>query len=117
MERRRALGRAGEALVAEHYRRDGYELVAANFGCRAGEIDLVLRRGRTVVFCEVKTRRSDGFGLPSEAVGPAKQARLRRVAAQWLALNAPAGLEARFDVASVIVRNGRAEVERIEGAF
>lgn len=103
--------------MAERYRRDGYELLAANFGCRAGEIDLILRRGDTVVFCEVKTRRSAAFGAPSDAVGPVKQARLRRIAAQWLALNAPASVETRFDVASVIVRRGRAEVERIEGAF
>jgi putative endonuclease len=88
-----------------------------NWRGRDGELDLVLRQRRTVVFCEVKTRSTLGFGAPAEAVGPAKQARIRRLAAQWLSLHggrlgaAPAVL--RFDVASVL--DGRLEV--VEAAF
>jgi putative endonuclease len=117
MDARRALGRAGEALVAERYRRDGYRVVETNFTCNAGEVDLVLRRGDTIVFCEVKTRRSAAFGAPSEAVDHTKRARLRRLAVAWLARAGVTPAEVRFDVAGVIVRGGRAEVERIEGAF
>jgi putative endonuclease len=99
------------------YRERRYEVMDRNWRGRDGELDLVLRQGRTVVFCEVKARSGLGFGAPAEAVGPAKQARIRRLAAQWLGLNrdrlgaAPAVL--RFDVAAVL--HGRLEV--VEAAF
>ncbi len=86
---RRALGRAGEDLAAAWYEARGYEVVARNWRCRAGELDIVARRDRLYVFCEVKTRSSDAFGVPAEAVGPAKRARLRRLAALWFAAQAP----------------------------
>lgn len=116
---RRELGRQGEALAAKWYEEHGFTVVARNWSCRAGEVDIVARRGSLCVFCEVKTRSSLAFGWPAEAVGPSKQARLRRLAAMWLASarsrqGAPWGpLELRFDVASVIGQR----VELTEGAF
>ena len=110
---RRALGARGEDAVAGWYRARGCEVVARNWRCREGEVDLVVRCGRTLVFCEVKTRRSDAFGAPAEAVTRAKQVRLRRLAAAFLA-QAPVGApEVRFDVAGV---RGEA-IDVIEGAF
>jgi putative endonuclease len=89
-------------------------VVARNWRCRDGELDLVARRGRTVVFCEVKARTSGAFGPPAEAVTGTKQARLRRLAARWLREQARPGAGlVRFDVASVL----RGTVEVIEGAF
>jgi putative endonuclease len=88
-----------------------------NWRCRDGELDLVLRQARTLVFCEVKARSGLGFGTPAEAVSPVKQARIRRLAAEWLRLHrdrlgaAPAVL--RFDVAAVL--EGHLEV--LEAAF
>jgi putative endonuclease len=82
---RRAFGRAGEDLAAAWYEAQGYEVLARNWSCREGELDIVARRGCLYVFCEVKARRSEAFGLPAEAVGPLKQARLRRLAALWFA--------------------------------
>jgi putative endonuclease len=77
--------------------------VARNWRCRAGEIDLIARRGRVVVFCEVKTRSSGAFGTPAEAVTVPKRARVRRLAGRWLA-EQPAGRggHIRFDVAAVL---------------
>ncbi len=106
---RRALGRAGEDLAAAWYEAQGYEVVARNWRCREGELDVVARRGRLHIFCEVKSRSSDAFGVPAEAVGPAKRARLRRLAALWFA-GQPAGRDSaagrggpvRFDVACVL---------------
>ena len=83
--RRRQLGRQGEDLVATWYERRGYQVVARNWACRAGELDIVACKGSQYVFCEVKTRSSGAFGLPVEAVDGRKQARLRRLAAMWLA--------------------------------
>src|SRR5256885_16700467 len=86
---RRALGASGEQAVAEWYCARGYELVARNWRCREGELDLVLRRGRVFVFCEVKARTSTMFGAPVEAVTRTKQMRLRHLAARWLEDEAP----------------------------
>ncbi len=108
-------GVAGEELAAEWYRRNGYEVLDRNWRVREGELDVVARRGRTLVVCEVKARRSDAFGSPLEAVTRAKQARIRRLAAAYLRA-APRSLRVdtvRFDVAAVLDGN----LEVIEGAF
>ena len=98
---RLALGAAGEDRAAAWYRAHGYEVLARNWRCREGEIDLICARSRTVVVCEVKTRTSLAFGHPAEAVTPAKQRRIRQLAAQWLATAAPfRPSEVRFDVAA-----------------
>lgn len=108
------LGQRGEDLAAAWYRRHGYDVVARNWRCSLGEIDLVARRRRLVVISEVKTRRSDAFGAPALAVGSAKQQRLRRLAAEWLAVNRPRRhVDVRFDV--VAISGGRVEV--FENAF
>jgi putative endonuclease len=78
-------------------------VLARNWRCRAGEIDLIASRDRVVVFCEVKARSSDAFGTPAEAVTAAKQSRVRRLAGRWLA-DQPARRRGRvrFDVAAVV---------------
>ena len=117
MDHRPQLGRSGEDAAADHFRRLGYEVVERNFRTRAGEIDLVARDAGTVVFCEVKTRRTDRWGLPAEAVNPRKQARLRRLAGEWLSLRRPGRVQVRFDVVSVIVAGDECEVTHLPDAF
>jgi putative endonuclease len=110
---RQQLGARGEDLAAARYVAAGYDVVARNWRCREGEIDLIVRGHGVLVFCEVKTRASDRFGTPAEAVTPAKRRRLRVLAARFLS-EQPAGTgELRFDVAAVT--GGRVEV--IEAAF
>jgi putative endonuclease len=112
---RQQTGAAGERLAARWYDRHGFEIVERNWRCAAGEIDLVCRRGTLLVVCEVKTRRSDRYGTAAEAVTPAKQRRLRRLAAAYLAGRTRpfAVREIRFDVATVT----RSGVEVLEAAF
>ncbi len=117
MDTRSLLGRSGEDLAASLYEREGYRIVARNARCGRGEIDVIAARGRELVFCEVKTRSTDFFGDPDEAVGPTKQARLRRLAAAWLAEHAAAGMELRFDVVSVVADREGTRVTRLEDAF
>jgi putative endonuclease len=110
----RALGASGEDLAAAWYEARGFAVLARNWRCREGELDLVVGQGRLYVFCEVKARTSEVFGGPLEAVTHDKQQRLRRLAARWLEDAAPAlAREIRFDVAAVL--DGAVEV--VEGAF
>ena len=97
------LGRSGEDLAAAWYRDRGYDVVDRNWRCPIGEIDLVVARGRALAVVEVKTRRTDTFGVPALAVTPDKQRRLRRLAACWLAEHRLGRrVEVRFDVVSVV---------------
>jgi putative endonuclease len=113
-DERRQLGQAGEAAVADWYVANGYRILARNWRCRDGELDLIVVRSRVVVFCEVKSRSSEAFGAPVEAVTPVKQRRIRRLAAQWLQGQTEVRPGAvRFDVAAVL----RGQVEILEAAF
>jgi putative endonuclease len=117
---RPAIGRRGEDAALDHYLRDGYRLVARNWRCRLGEIDLVVARGSVVVVCEVKTRRGSSLGGPWESVTARKQQRLRRLAQAFLSSESralAAGLGVRFDVASVTVGPAGLEVHVFEDAF
>ena len=117
------LGRRGEDAALLRYRHAGYRLVARNWRCRLGEIDLVLARGATLVVCEVKARRDSGLAGPFEAVGARKQEKLRRLAQAFLlseARSSAAGgvMDLRFDVASVTVGpDAHVSVHVFEDAF
>ncbi len=117
MDARSGLGDRGEDIAGDYLENGGFQVIARNYRCPGGEIDLVAVKDHTLVFCEVKTRATDRFGSPSEAVDYWKQARLRRLAATWLSEHRPGPVDIRFDVVSVIVRHGRAEVTHIPDAF
>jgi putative endonuclease len=118
MQTRTMLGRAGEQLACDLYRKLGFEVVDRNWRCPAGEVDLIVRRADVVVFCEVKTRSNDRYGLPAEAVGAIKQARLRRLAGAWLDHRAaPPVARVRFDVVSIIVCGSETRITHLPDAF
>jgi putative endonuclease len=97
-----ARGRAAERRVAWHYRLRGYKILARNVRAGGVELDLVVRRGRRLVFCEVKLKRGPRFGDPLEAVDGRKRERLRRGAEAWLRANPELrGLRVSFEVAAV----------------
>jgi putative endonuclease len=108
-----ALGARGERLAARWYAEHGYDVVGRNWRCDIGELDLIARSGDVIVFAEVKTRMTDRFGVPATAVGFAKQRKLRRLAAVWLAQSGERYGEVRFDVVSIIGNH----VEVIVAAF
>jgi putative endonuclease len=112
------LGRAGEQAALSYYRKAGYRLVARNWRCSLGELDLVLLRGTTLVFCEVKARRGSGLGGPHEAVDGRKQHKLRILAEAFIAARPGLDHEVRFDVASVMRRGAETpSVHVFENAF
>jgi putative endonuclease len=106
-------GAAGERRAANWYLDRGYEVLDRNWRCASGEIDLVCARTGVLVICEVKTRHTDAFGSPLEAVTFAKQRRLRRLAGAWLAQHPRRWAPVRFDVVAI----AGAGLEVIEGAF
>jgi putative endonuclease len=107
-DQRQQLGRFGEAYAARYLTDQGMVLLDRNWRCSAGEIDLVLRDGDVLVVCEVKTRSSEHFGSALEAVTERKAARLRRLAARWLAEHRVRPDDVRIDLVGVLVPPGRA---------
>ena len=114
-----ALGRWGEQLAADHLAAAGLEVLARNWRCREGELDVVAREADgTVVFVEVKTRSGTAFGTPAEAVTRAKAVRIRGLACRWLLDHPAGGVPLRFDVVEVVRRrDARPEVHHLRGAF
>ena len=118
MDGRSLTGRLGEEAAAELYRRRGYRIVARNWRCRVGELDVVTARGDVLVVCEVKTRRGSAYGGGYEAVDARKRAKLRAVAEAFLMAWPGHQAAVRFDVASVALgRDGSTAVEIFEDAF
>ena len=114
-------GRIGERAAETAYVRRGYRVIARNWRCRLGELDLVFSRAGTLVVCEVKTRRVSRFGEGWHAVDARKQAKLRAVAQTFLIATGARPSVVRFDVASVALhdrpRGCEAHVDVYEDAF
>jgi len=98
---RAALGAHGEDIATDLLRARGYTIEGRNYHCRYGELDLICRHGSTVVFCEVKTRRSAIYGAPEEALTPRKLARLMLAAQTYLAAHDLEDADWRLDVVAI----------------
>ncbi|HWQ14205.1 MAG TPA: YraN family protein [Roseiflexaceae bacterium] len=108
MDRRKRLGEFGEEAAAAHLIRSGHRLLARRWRCARGEIDLITRDGRALVFVEVRTRRAGAPGLAEESVGPAKRVRLVDLAYAYLSATGSQEESWRIDVVAVDVdRAGR----------
>ena len=114
---REAVWHRGEEAACAYFRSLGFTVVDRNFRAPGGEIDVIVRRGRLVVFCEVKARTSTRYGAPAEAVDFRKAVRIRRCAAVWLKECCPARVDVRFDVLSVIVSSDNVHITHIPAAF
>jgi putative endonuclease len=114
---RKPSGAWGEDLALRYLTRRGYSLVERNYRKRRGEIDLIVRNEDSLVFVEVKLRRSRGFGDPLEAVTARKQATIRSLAEQYLADNQPDFEILRFDVVGILATDTGTRIEHIEDAF
>jgi putative endonuclease len=115
---RQALGAYGERVAARHLQDQGLEVLNRNWRCAEGEVDLVLRDGDELVFCEVKTRRGTLFGTPAEAVTADKRRKLRRLVNCWFAETGIHADQVRFDVVEVLPQpRGASQVAHIRAAF
>jgi putative endonuclease len=118
---RHRLGQLGEQLAAEHLVRRGFDILARNYRTRWGELDIVAFDGRTLAFCEVKTRRLSHSGAALEAVCPRKRSQVRKMAGQWLLerTDRPYAEVIRFDAIGVTFDSvgSPGRIEHLEGAF
>ncbi len=112
-----ALGALGERLAEEWLTTRGWTILERRYRAGHRDLDLVIRRGRTVAFVEVKTRRGEGFGAPAGAVDWRKQRQMARSAQVWLDRHGEWDVEYRFDVIGIVVGAGGPRVEHLENAF
>jgi putative endonuclease len=113
----RQLGKAGEDLAVKYLQGKYYRILERNFRTAYGEIDIICEVSGGLVFVEVKTRRSQKFGLPQEAVTPTKIRHLKRAAYLFLDSYSKAFKFIRFDVVAITILSGQNHIEHIESAF
>jgi putative endonuclease len=114
---RQRFGQSSESLAARYLKKAGYTIIERNHRNRMGEIDIIARDGGTLVFVEVKARRSTRFGGPKHAVTRQKQLHLSRAALLYLKETEQFGQPARFDVVALTTDGAAAEVEIVKNAF
>ena len=111
------LGNLGEDLACRELTQHGYVILARRYRTRHGEIDIVARDGKVLVFVEVKARSHDRFGGPLAAITAAKQRKLTLMALDYLARSHTTGMACRFDVVAVTVEDTRTRIEHLTDAF
>jgi putative endonuclease len=112
MQKNKGLGPLYESKAASYLSRKGYKIIAKNFSCRFGEVDIICSDGESTIFVEVKYRKNCNFGAPPEFVGSAKQAKIKKASLFYITYNNVSG-NFRYDVISFIGN----EIEHIEDAF
>jgi putative endonuclease len=117
LNRQQQFGKKSERLAAEYLKRKGYRIIETNYRCPVGEIDIIAREKGTLVFVEVKARRSSRFGSPKGAVTPAKQRKISMAALDYLKRSGQSDARARFDVVAIDTETGRFDIEVVKNAF
>ena len=113
---KRRLGAYGEALAAAYLKKHGYKIIKRNYKCPLGEVDIIAAKDDVVAFTEVKTRTSDYFGLPNEAVDKKRQQRYKNCVKYYFS-GREIDVTVRFDIVEVFVAPGGVEINHIENAF
>lgn len=115
--RKQEIGQKGESVAVRYLKKQGYKIIERNYRSKAGEIDIIAREKRTLVFVEVKTRRSRSFGSPKWAVTPKKQKAISMAALYYLKMTDQTNVDARFDVVSILARGEDTLIELVRNAF
>ena len=114
---RQKFGKEGESVAVRYLKQQGYKIIEQNYRCKAGEIDIIARERKTLVFVEVKTRRSTSYGDPKWAVTPKKQKAISMAALYYLKVNDQTRADARFDVVSILAQGDEPRIELVRNAF
>ena len=114
----KTIGERGEEIACAYLKGQKFTIVERNFRCKGGELDIIARDGKTLVFVEVKARRTLSFGPPQMAVTPFKQRQISKAALTWLARKKQFGVNARFDVVAILLPDHAVPViDHIRNAF
>ncbi|HAG50953.1 MAG TPA: YraN family protein [Deltaproteobacteria bacterium] len=111
------IGKRGETLAISFLKKNGYRIIESNFRCRYGEIDIIAQDGKTVAFIEVKTKTSNRFGSPTQAVDSRKQRQVSKTALAYISQKRLTNYSARFDVVGINIKGSNSEIELIKNAF
>ncbi len=111
------LGELGEKLALKRIKRYGYKLVAKNYRCPLGEIDLIAKDGDCLVFIEIKTRKNSSTGNAKEAIDKRKRRQISKVALYYMKANGCCDVKSRFDIIAINILGGKEEIELIKDAF
>lgn len=114
---KRRFGIIGEKIAQDYLRNKGYEILETNFYTKRGEVDIIAKIDKCIIFVEVKTRTSLKFGTPAMAVNSTKKKHIKSVAKTFLYLNRLNMHDIRFDVIEIFINNGKCEINHIEGAI
>jgi len=115
--RKQEIGKEGESIAVRYLKKQGYKIVEQNYRSKVGEIDIIAKDKKTLVFVEVKTRRSRSFGSPKWAVTPKKQKAISMTALYYLKMTNQTGANARFDVVSILAQGEAPQIELVRNAF
>ena len=114
---RQRFGKTSESIAVRHLKRNGYRILEQNYRNKIGEIDIIAQDGDTLVFVEVKARRTNKFGNPKWAVTPTKQRKISMVALAYLKTFNKGDAKARFDVVSIQTGGETPQIEIVKNAF
>lgn len=114
---KRRFGIIGEKIAQDYLRNKGYEILETNFYTKRGEIDIIVRKDKFIIFVEVKTRTNLNFGTPSMAVNSTKKKRIKNTAKIFLYINRLSKYDVRFDVVEVFIKDGKCKINHIERAM
>lgn len=117
VNRKQRFGKQGEELAVKHLKKKGYKIIECNFRTRVGEIDIIAKHKGQIVFAEVKTRRSDRYGHPKQAVSLAKQRKISMAALAYLKMHDAMKTSARFDVVTIQSGREKPTIEIFPNAF
>lgn len=117
LNRKQKFGKFGEDLAGRHLKKMGYQVICRNYRTRFGEIDIIAKDRDTIVFVEVKSRRTSTFGNPKYSITRAKQEKISKTALYYLKENDQSNCRARFDVVTVTSAEKNADIEIIKNAF
>jgi len=117
MNSHQEFGKQAESIAVKHLKRNGYRIIQKNYRNKLGEIDIIAKDGKTLVFVEVKAKRTTSFGNPKYAVTPKKQRKISMVALFYLKVNGQIDSRARFDVVAISSADSYPEIEIIKNAF
>lgn len=117
LNQRQIFGEKGESIAVRYLKKKGYKILEKNYRTKLGEIDIIAKDKDTIVFVEVKSRRSWQFGSPKGAVTPAKQRKISKVALYYLKTNDRSNARARFDVVTITATRDKSKIEIVKNAF